>query len=109
MAVVRDDDQYSLKLIQKALQPVDRVQIQVVRWFVKEQCLWMSKKSLREQHANFVPAGQFAHFAFVQFIWNIETLQQDGGIALGRVAVYYAHNAFEFPKPHAVSVSHLGF
>ena len=34
VAIMRDDDQYAIVLIQKFFQPVDRVQIQVVGGFV---------------------------------------------------------------------------
>ncbi len=74
MAVVRDHDQYAFKLIQKPLQPVDRVQIQMVGRLVEQECLGMSKQRLRQQHADFMPARQLTHFAFVEFVGNIQAL-----------------------------------
>ena len=39
---------------------------------------------------------------------NVQTVQQHGGVALGRVAAFFADNAFEFAEPHAVFVGQLG-
>src|SRR5271166_1932142 len=61
MAVVRNHDQHALILIKKILQPVDRVQIQVVRGLVEQQRLRMPKQRLRQQHAHLLPARNLRH------------------------------------------------
>ena len=106
--VVRDGDHDSVINIQKSLQPVNRIQVEVVRRFVEQKCLRMPEQSLRQQDADFLSALQLAHFSGVQFVGNVETLQQNGGVALGGIAVFFADNAFEFAKFHAVGVGDLG-
>ena len=44
----------------------------------------------------------------MQLVGNVEALQQDRGIALGGIAVFFADNAFEFAELHAVGVGHFG-
>ena len=44
----------------------------------------------------------------VQLVGNVEPLQQNGGIALGGVAVFFADDAFEFAELHAVGVGDFG-
>ncbi len=107
MAIVRDDDQHAFILIQKTLQPVDRVEIEVVGRLVEQQRLRMPEKRLRQQHADFLSARQFAHFPFVQLVGNVEALQQNGGVGFGGVAVFLADDAFQFAELHAVGVGHL--
>ena len=41
-------------------------------------------------------------------IWDVEPLQQHGGVALRRVAVLLADDAFELAEAHAVLVRHVG-
>ena len=104
VAVVRDHDHHAVVLVKKSLQPVDGIQVEVVRWFVEQQSLGMPKQGLRQQHADFLSALQFAHLAFVSFIGNVQALQQDRGIAFRRVAVFLAYDPFQFPQLHAVFV-----
>src|SRR5208282_3577271 len=107
MAIVRDHDQYSLILIQKILQPVDRVEIQMVGGFVEQQRLWMSEESLRQQHSHFLSARYLRHFALVHRVGNIEALQQNGSVGFSGVAVFFADDAFEFAEFHTVGVRHV--
>jgi len=93
--------------VQKSLQPVDRVQVKVVRRLVKEQSLRMPEQSLGQQHADLLSALQLAHLARVQFFGDIEALQQDCRIALGGVAIFFANNAFQFAELHAVFIGHV--
>ena len=67
----------------------------------------MSEQGLRQQHADFLSALQLAHLAGVHLVGNVEALQQDGGVALGGVAVFFADDAFEFAQLHAVGVGDL--
>ncbi len=107
MAVVRDDDHHAVILLQKALQPVDRVQIKMVRGLVQQQRLRMSEQRLRQQHADLLPALQLAHRTLMQFVWNVEALQQQRRVGLGGVAILFADDAFQFAQPHAVFVRDL--
>ena len=69
----------------------------------------MPEQRLRQQDANLLSALQLAHLALVQFIRDVETLKQNGRVALGRVAVFLADDAFEFSQTHAVFVRQLVF
>ena len=39
---------------------------------------------------------------------NVQTVEQNGGVALSRVAIILRDHAFEFAKPHAVFIGHVG-
>ncbi len=43
----------------------------------------------------------------MQLVGNVEALQQNGGIALGGVSVFFADDAFEFAQLHAVFIGHV--
>ena len=107
VAIVRDDDQHAVVFIEKTLEPVDRIQIKVVRWFVEQQRLRMSEQSLREKYPHFLAALQLSHHALVQVIGNIQSLQQQRGVGLGGIAIFFADRAFQFAEFHAVFVSNL--
>src|SRR6185369_17936251 len=98
VTVVGDNNHHAVILIQEPLQPVDRVQIQMVGRLVEQQRLRMSKKRLGQQHAHFLSALQLTHFSFVQRVRNIQTFEQDGRITLGGVAVFLAHNALKLAQ-----------
>ena len=76
--------------------------------FVEQQRLRMAEQRLRQQHAHLLAALQLAHRALVHLVRNVEALQQDGGVALGLVAVFLADNALELAQAHAVGFGHLG-
>ena len=46
--------------------------------FVEQQGLWMTKQSLRQQHANLLPTLQIAHFALMQLFRDVEPMEEDG-------------------------------
>ena len=69
----------------------------------------VAEERLREQDAHLLAALQFAHRARVQIVRNVQPLEQNGRVALGRVPVLLADDALEFPEPHAVVVGHVEF
>jgi hypothetical protein len=81
MAIVRDHDQHALILIEKILQPVDRIEIEMVGRLVEQQRLRMPEQSLRQQHAHLLAARNLRHFALVHLVGNVEALQQNRGVA----------------------------
>ena len=85
-----------------------RIQIEVVRGLVQQQRFRLSKQGLRQQYAHLLPALQFAHLAFVQLLSDVQTVEQHGGIGLGRVAILVADYAFQFAQPHAVGIAQFG-
>ena len=66
MAVVRDDNKHAFVFAKIALQPVDGIKVEVVGGLVEEQRAGIAEKRLGQQHANFLPALQFAHLAHMQ-------------------------------------------
>ena len=65
VAVVRDGDDDAVVGVEKSLQPVDRIEIEVVGRFVEQQSLRMAEESLRQQHADFLSALEFDSFCGV--------------------------------------------
>ena len=102
--VVRNHDQRSFVIPHVILQPVDRIQIQVVGGFVQQQGRRMAEQRLRQQHANLLPALQLAHGALMQRFVYAQPVQQDGRIAIRRIPVLFADDAFQFSQAHAVGI-----
>ena len=67
-----------------------------------------AEERLREQHAHFLAALQFAHFALDAGLGNVQAVEQNGGVAFGGVAVVLGDDAFQFAEPHAVFIGHVG-
>ena len=67
----------------------------------------MSEQGLRQKHAHFLSTLQLAHFPLVQLDGNIEAVEQNRGIGLGGVAVFFADGALELAETHAVGVGHF--
>ena len=101
---MRDDDERAVVADQELAQPVDRVEVQVVRRLVEQQRVGMAEERLRQQHAHFLAALQLGHRALVQLARDVESLQQHGRVALRRVAVLLADDALELAEAHAVLV-----
>ena len=104
---MRNHDQHSLVFAQIILQPVDGIEVEIVRWLVEQQRRRAAEKRLRQQNTHFLPALQLAHLAFVQRFGNIEPVEQSRRIGLGCVAAFLADDSFEFAEPHAVRVGQL--
>ena len=107
VAIVRDDDQGALVATQEFVEPVNGVEVQVVRRFVQQKGLRMSEQGLRQENADLLSALQLGHLAIVQRLRDVEALEQDGGVAFGAVAVLFADDAFELAEAHAVLVGHV--
>ena len=104
---MRDRNDSSVVAQQEILQPVNRLEIQVVRRLVQQQGLRIPKQRLRQQHPNLLPALQLAHLALVQLIGNVQPLQQHRRIRLRLVPILVADNAFKFAQPRPVCIRHL--
>ncbi len=66
MPIVRDDDQRAVVAAEELLEPVDRVEVEVVGRLVEQQRLGMAEERLRQQHAHLLSALQLAHRPLVQ-------------------------------------------
>ena len=104
MAVVRDHDQHAFVIAQIFLQPVHRIEVQVVGRLVQQQNGRLAEERLRQQHAHFLPALQIAHRPLVQRIIHIQAVEQDAGVGLGGVAILIADDRFELGETHSVVV-----
>ena len=109
MPIVRDDDERAVVAPEEFFEPVDGIEVQMVRRLVEEERFGVAEERLSQQHAHFLSALQLAHLPLVQRIRDVEPLQQHRGIAVGGVAVLFADDAFEFAEAHAVFIRHLGF
>jgi hypothetical protein len=107
MPVVRNHDQHAFVVAQIILQPVHRFQIEVVGGLVEQQRRRAAEQSLRQQHAHFLAALQFAHRPLVQRRFHAQAVQQHGGVGFRRVAAFFADDAFQLAQPHAVRIGEL--
>ena len=75
VAVVRDDDQRAVVAHEELAQPVDRIEVEVVRRLVEQQRLRVAEQRLREQDTHLLAALQLRHRPFVQLVGNVEALR----------------------------------
>ena len=107
--VVRDDDQRAVVADEELAQPVDRVEVEVVGRLVEQQRLRAGRTA--PARAARAPSGRPAARAIVRSCsasGMSRPCEQDRGVALGRVAVLFADDAFELAEAHAVLVGHVG-
>src|ERR1035437_4219714 len=107
VAIVGDDDEGALVIGEVILQPVDAIEIEVVGGLVEEEERGSAEEGLGEEDADLLAALEFAHEASVERVFDAEAIEQDGGIALGGIAAFFADDAFEFAEAHAVLIGEL--
>ena len=108
VAVVRDGDDGAVVADEEVLEPVDGFEVEIVGGLVEEQGLGVAEEGLGEQDADLLAALQLGHFALVEFVGDVEALEEDGGVGFGFIAVFIADDAFELAEAGAVFVGHLG-
>ena len=96
--VVRDGNDGAVVAVEKVLEPVDRFEVEVVGGLVEEERFRVAEEGLGEEDADLLAALQLGHLALVELVWDVEALEQDGGVGLGLVAVLVADDAFEFAE-----------
>ena len=62
-------------------QPVNRVEVEMVRRLVEQQRLAVPEERLREQHADLLAALQLRHLLLVERLGDVEAVEQDRRIA----------------------------
>jgi hypothetical protein len=107
MAIVRDHDQRAVVTDEELAEPVDRVEVQMVRRLVEQQRVRMAEQRLCEQDRDFLPALQLRHLPLVQLVRDVQALQKNRRIAFSRVAVFFADDALELAEADAVFVSQV--
>jgi len=93
---------------EKIAKPVDGVQVKVVGRLIQQEHVGVAEEGLGEEHPDLLAPLQLGHGSLVQGIGNVQTLQQDGGVAVRRVAVFLAHDAFELAEAHAIGSGQVG-
>ncbi len=96
--VVRDGDDGAVVAVEEVLEPVDGLEVEVVRGLVEEERLGVAEERLREEDADLLAALELGHLALVEFVGDVEALQEDCGVGFGLVAVFVADDAFEFAE-----------
>ena len=66
---------------------MNRVEVEVVRRFVQQQGSRMSEERLRKQHTHLLSAPNSPHLALAVRLECRDPCREDGGVALGAVAV----------------------
>ena len=79
VAIMRNDDHRRLSGIEELFQPANGIDIEVVRWLVKEQYIRIRKQSLREQYPEFPAGCDGTHRAMMLFDGDADILQQLAG------------------------------
>jgi hypothetical protein len=107
VAVVRDDDDGGLALVQHVFQPADGVDVEVVGRFVEQQDVGVGEQRLRQQHAQLEARRDLAHGAVVLLDGDADAQQQLAGARLGVVAAHFAEFGFEFGGVQVIFLGRL--
>ena len=78
IAIVGDQYQGPRVAFEPLLQPDDRVEIEVVRRFIKQQQIGTANQRLREVETHTPAAGKVAHRSFKLFVAETESVEQAG-------------------------------
>ena len=101
---MRDDDHRRVVLVERLLEPTNRVDVEVVGRFVEQQHVRLREQRLREQHAQLPARRDVAHRAVVEFLLDADAEQQRTRARLGVVAAVFGELAFGFGGVHVVVV-----
>ena len=104
VAVVADDDHRGVVVVQRPLEPADRVDVEVVGGLVEQQHVGLGEQGLGEQHAQLQPRRHLAHRQVVAPLLDAGVDQDRAGACLGGVAAVLRELALEFGGLHVVGV-----
>ena len=105
---MRDDHHRARAVVQHALEPADRVDVEVVGRLVEKQDVRVREQRLREQHAQLPARRDGAHRSFVQRLGDADAEQQLAGARFRRVAVLLGERRFELGGPDVVVLGRVG-
>ncbi len=86
LAIVRGHHERALVLLQKILEPEDRLDVEVVRRLVEEHRVGLHQEDARERHAHLPPAGEGADVAVHDLVREAEAREDLSSARLERVA-----------------------
>ena len=107
VSIVTDDDHGRVVGVQRALEPADRVDVEVVGGFIEQQHVGSREQRLREQHAQLEAGRQFAHRPVMLRFVDAGVDQDAAGARFGGVAAVLRKLALEFGRPHVVGVARV--
>ncbi len=100
---MRDDDDRAFIIRQKALQPLNGVNIQMVGWLIEKQDFRTAEQRLRQHNFDLFGIRAVAHRPIQNIVGvQAETLKQLGGVAVGIPAVQLGKLAFQLGGAVAV-------
>ena len=105
--VVGDDDDRSLELPQKLLEPADREDVEVVRRLIEEEGIGCAGERLGEQNPELEPAGECRERAAVYLAREPEALEDLARPGLRGVTVVALEDLLRFGETIGVEVSVL--
>ena len=108
VAVVRDDDDRALALVEHVLQPADRVDVEVVGRLVEQQDVRVRKQRLREQDPQLPPRGDGAHRAAVLLLGDAEAEEERARARLRVVSAVLGELRLEVGGLHVVVLGGVG-
>ena len=109
VTVVADDDDRIREIQQEVFQPADGLDIQIVRRFVQQQDVRISKQRLRQQHLDLLAAVQLAHQLMLKVEADAQTRENRFRVALGAPAVQLGELALQLAGALAVRVGEILF
>ena len=102
-----DHDDGALEVQQEVLQPVHRVDVQVVGGLVHHQQVGIAEQGLGQQDLHLQPGVQGGHVVIVELGADAKALEDAAGVALGLPAAQLGVLLLQLAGPHAVLVGHL--
>ena len=109
MAVVGNDDYQVFKIHQEILKPDDGICVQVVGRFIENQNVRISKKSLCQEHTNFLIACQVFHERVVDVLRDAKARKEGSGVGFGIPAIHLGKLGFQFGSTKAIRLCKIFF
>ena len=107
VAVVADHNHRALKVQQEVLQPVHRVDVQVVGGLVQQQDVRIAEQGLGQQHLHLQPGVQGGHVVGMELGAHAQALEDAAGVALGLPAAQLGVLLLQLAGADAVGLGHL--
>ena len=103
-----DDHHGGVVVVERAFQPADGVDVEVVGGLIQQQYVRPREQRLRQQHAQLEAGRNFAHRPVVARFVNAGIGEDAAGPGLGIVPAVLGEYTFEFGGLHVVRVRGVG-